>query len=160
MRVLFLFLMLLTGCVSYIPETKIPEPEYITTAYGFIGLDERTHRKELKRFLGVDPKYTEWCAAFVGSILEFHGYPKTNSYLARSYLNYGDFVYEPEIGDIIIFSRGNSNWQGHVGFFISKDVIDGKEYYWVLGGNQGDKISVEVYSKSRMLGIRRPKSIP
>jgi len=55
-------------------------------------------------------------------------------------------------GDVVIFKRGNSSWQGHVAFFV-KDrgaLID------VLGGNQSNAVNVKGYQSAALLGIRRP----
>jgi uncharacterized protein (TIGR02594 family) len=131
-------------------------PHYIDVAVATIGLNERKHYKELKNFLGVDPRYVEWCAAYVNAILKFHGYPVTNSFLARSFLDYGEKAILPEPGDIVVLRRG-LEWQGHVGFFITKDVIDGEVYYLILGGNQDNGINVKPYKASRVLGVRKVK---
>jgi uncharacterized protein (TIGR02594 family) len=126
-----------------------------------IGLNERSDRQELKDFLEVDPVRTEWCAAFVNSVLEEsgivsnkdHKYPLT----ARAFLDWGNKVNKEDIqpGDIVIFPRGNQGWQGHVGFYISTIELNGIEYYAILGGNQNDKVSIDRYRSSAALGIRR-----
>lgn len=99
---------------------------------------------------------TPWCAAFVGAVLEKAGYKGTGSLAARSYLNWGQKVSRPQYGDIVVFWRGKkSGWQGHVGFFIKET----KSYIYVLGGNQANEVNVSRYSKSRLLGFRRPSSM-
>lgn len=55
----------------------------------------------------------------------------------------------------MVFARGTSTWEGHVGFFVTSKFINGKEYYVVLGGNQSNQIGYDTYPKSRLLGIRR-----
>ena len=54
-------------------------------------------------------------------------------------------------GDVVVLSRGASGWQGHVAFFL-RAVGQQVE---VLGGNQGNGVSVTRYPKSKVLGIRR-----
>lgn len=135
----------------------------MNSAVKMVGLHERTNRKELKAFLGVDPVTTEWCAAFVNAILDKHGIAGTESIseyplLARSFLDWGEPVTEPQLGDIVIFPRGNEGWQGHVAFYIMTSS-DGK-YYYVLGGNQNNSISIERYAASSALGIRRNSTLP
>src|SRR5690349_24139317 len=62
---------------------------------------------------------TPWCAAFVGAMLKRAGYPNTGSLSARSYLTYGTKLDTPREGCIVVMRRGNSAWEGHVGFFVS-----------------------------------------
>lgn len=95
---------------------------------------------------------TAWCAGFVGAMLKRAGMPNSGSLAARSYLKYGTPVDTPEPGDIVVFSRGNSTWEGHVGFYVGETDTAVK----VLGGNQSNKVSIANYSKTRLLGYRRP----
>lgn len=105
---------------------------------------------------------TAWCAAFVGAMLERSDIPSTKALNARSYLDWGNpvAIEDAQPGDVVVFSRGNPNgWQGHVAFFVeyAGDKIK------VLGGNQSNQVTEALYSKSRLLGIRRlngPKYIP
>lgn len=130
-------------------------------AYYYYGLDENKDRQLIKEIAGVDPVTTEWCAAFVNMILLEQGLPTSASVsdyplMARSFLFWGDRVTgEPQQGDIVVFERGNRGWQGHVAFYVSKTVSDGKVYYNVLGGNQNDKVSIDVYPATKVLDIRR-----
>lgn len=102
---------------------------------------------------GVKDDETAWCAAFVGAMLKRAGLKGTGKLNARSYLEWGTPVDRKDAkpGDIVIFKRGNSSWQGHVAFFV-KDrgaLID------VLGGNQSDAVNVKGYQAAMLLGIRR-----
>lgn len=104
------------------------------------------------------PDEWAWCGAFVGAVLKRCGLestPKDVCLMARSYLKYGKSVDASEVkkGDIVVFWRSSpSSWKGHVAFF---DHFDGSNVY-VLGGNQGNKVSIAKYSKSRVLDYRRP----
>lgn len=97
-----------------------------------------------------------WCAAFVGYCLEQAGLRSTRALNARSYLNLGTKVElaDAREGDIVIFTRGKSAWQGHVAFFVKATASQ----ISVLGGNQSNAVSIANYPKSRLLGIRRPIS--
>lgn len=160
----------LAACASpmpglYIPkevsEIKVERRNPALNAFQYINYSERTHRTELKELTGVDPVRTEWCAAFVNAVLEEsgiesnkdHAYPLT----ARAYLDWGQEVSKKDIqpGDIVVFPRGNQGWQGHVGFYIKTQIVNGVEYYYILGGNQSNKVSLELYRANRALGIRR-----
>lgn len=98
---------------------------------------------------------TAWCAAFVGAMLHRAGLPKTGQLTARSYLEWGEPVDRKNAreGDIVIFTRGNSTWQGHVGFFVK----DNGDTITVLGGNQSNAVNRRQYNADRLLGIRRLK---
>ncbi len=134
----------------------------IEVASAYLGLSEERDMDNitLSRFIrstaGIDinPAKTAWCAAFVDAILHASnqggGTGKLN---ARSYLNWGVPVDEPRRGDVVVFSRGDPNgWQGHVGFF---EGYDENGNIRVLGGNQGNSVSVTSYSPERLLGFRR-----
>jgi uncharacterized protein (TIGR02594 family) len=102
---------------------------------------------------GVKDDETAWCAAFVGAMLKRAGMKGTGKLNARSYLQWGVPVERKDArpGDVVIFKRGNSSWQGHVAFFV-KDrgaLID------VLGGNQSNAVNVKGYQAAALLGIRR-----
>jgi len=134
-------------------------------AASYLGYTESTHRAELREFTGVDPVRTEWCAAFVNSVLEesniesnrSHKYPLT----ARAFLDWGQRVSKENIkpGDIVVFPRGSQGWQGHVGFYLKTEIVNGVEYYLILGGNQSNKVSIVTYRSNRALGIRRQATI-
>ena len=96
---------------------------------------------------------TAWCAAFVGAMIKRAGGVPTGSLAARSYLVWGTPValQDAQLGDVVVFQRGNSAWQGHVGFFVKRE---GAQIH-VLGGNQGNQVSVAVHSQAKLLGVRR-----
>lgn len=94
---------------------------------------------------------TAWCAAFVGFCLETAGIASTKALNARSYLNWGKQTLTPKVGDIVVFWRTSlSSGLGHVAFYIKKE----SNYLWVLGGNQSDKVCIEKYPISQVLGYR------
>lgn len=97
---------------------------------------------------------TPWCAAFVGSVLAQCGIQGTGKLNARSYLTWGQKVdlKDAQKGDVVILSRGNSKTQGHVGFFSGWQTNGS---ILLLGGNQGDKVSIAPFGVSRVLGVRR-----
>lgn len=99
---------------------------------------------------------TAWCSAFLNAVMYENGYSGTKSLMARSWLKWkdGEKVTTPRFGDIVIFSRGSDPAFGHVAFFVSWD----DEYITVIGGNQSDGVTKARYSRSRLLGFRRPKS--
>lgn len=127
----------------------------------YVGLHERRDRAILREFMEVDPVSTEWCAAYVNSVLAQVGLPGSdvisdNPLLARSFVTWGEEVIgEPKTGDIVVFPRGGNRWQGHVGFFVVAFQENGIEYYIILGGNQNGEVSYEAYEARRAIAIRR-----
>ena len=68
-------------------------------------------------------------------------------------MNWGEAVDDPQEGDVVVLWReSRDSWKGHVGFFSGYD--DNGDIK-VLGGNQGDSVSIKSYSKNRLLGFRR-----
>lgn len=106
---------------------------------------------------------TPWCGSFVCFVLTKAGYkeyiPKYPA-LARSWLKVPYLVDAPVTGDIVIFYRnGRHSQQGHVGFFVR--YSEDKQSIYVLGGNQGNRVSIIKYPTYRVLGFRRiPVSVP
>ena len=161
----FMALFLLCGCVnsnSY--QQPFVENQYVYTASTMLGLDEKVNRKELRNFLGVDPVYYEWCAAFVNASLHIHDIPGSDyvsehPLMARSFMKWGEPVTDEQLkkGDVIVFPRGNTGWQGHVGFYVRTQYVNGIKYYLILGGNQDDKVSYELYPAAKAIALRRWK---
>ena len=156
-RLIFL-LSFLAACSS--PAISI---DSVVTAQPYIGLEERSHRAELKELLDIDPVRIEWCAAFVNSVLEIDNIPNLNNQtkypplMARSFLYWGEPVTREDIqrGDVVVFPRGNQGWEGHVGFYVDTQTHNGREYWIILGGNQRNEVRYDFYSPSKVLGIRR-----
>lgn len=96
---------------------------------------------------------TPWCAGFVGGILESCNIKSSRSASARSYLNWGIGLKTPVVGSIVVFSRPGSAWSGHVGFVVGKDRVGN---LLVLGGNQGDAVSIRAFPMNRVLGYSWP----
>lgn len=102
----------------------------------------------------LDPATTAWCAAFVNSTLKQAGLEGTGSNMARSFLNWGEPVDQPQPGDIGVWPRGDPNGPyGHVGFVESVDPKTGMVN--LLAGNQGNAVSEKPYSMANALGFRR-----
>jgi uncharacterized protein (TIGR02594 family) len=106
---------------------------------------------------------TPWCSAFANWCMQQVHLPRTRSLAARSWLRYGDAVLRPDLryGDVIVLWRGlklgpqRLNAPGHVGF--ADHWTD--QTIWLLGGNQGNRVSVQPYPWTRVIGIRRPSAV-
>jgi uncharacterized protein (TIGR02594 family) len=69
---------------------------------------------------------------------------------AKAWLEYGERLEKPCLGCIVIFDRKGG---GHVGFAIGKDRLG---RLLILGGNQGNQVSVMPFDTTRVLGYRMP----
>mgnify|MGYP003646658215 CR=1 FL=1 len=105
--------------------------------------------------VGLSKVYTAdeipWCGLAVAYAAHKAGVTVVEKPLwALSWANYGTKVSEPMLGDILTFKRDGG---GHVGIYVGED----KDCYHVLGGNQGNAMSVSRIVKSRLYQARRTK---
>jgi uncharacterized protein (TIGR02594 family) len=142
----------------------MPQPRWLALAWEDLGVSETPGALHTERILAyyadvgqahITDDETAWCAAFLGSCLQRAGMPSTRSLLARSYLEWGEPAAEPRIGTIAVFSRGNDPTLGHVGFVVGSTATD----IILLGGNQSDAVTVEVFPRARLLALRWPASV-
>lgn len=140
-------------------KLQASDPDWLKLAFSYEGLKEvpgKKHNPEILMFFadagfpGVKDDETAWCAAFANAILARSGLPGTNSLAARSFLNWGKATESPRRGDLVVFSRGKSSWQGHVAFYLGET----KTHVIVIGGNQRNEVNVSTYSKETVLGYR------
>lgn len=95
-----------------------------------------------------------WCAAFANWTLTEAGIGGTRKASARSFIGWGEPC-EYRVGAVCVLARGDpKGWQGHVGFVVGQEP--GRVF--LLGGNQGDAVSVAAFKTSRLLGYRWPKA--
>lgn len=95
---------------------------------------------------------TPWCSAFMCCAAAQTGRPHTKSAAAKSWKTFG-VEGTGAVGDIAVFSRDGGN---HVAF-LHKPYKKGDSTLTVLGGNQGNKLSIDTRSSSRLLAIRKFK---
>ena len=103
------------------------------------------------RVPGIHDDETPWCAAFVSAVLEEAGIVSARTGWARAYLTWGVKLGAPAVGCIVVFERGPK--AGHVGFVVGKDKAGN---LMVLGGNQGNAVTVKPFDRKRVLGYRWP----
>lgn len=91
-----------------------------------------------------------WCGLWMAVIAHRAGKPvNPNALWARSWLSWGNKVSgEPVLGDVLVFRRGKTS--GHVGLYAGEDAT----HFHVLGGNQGDAVSILRLDRDRLLGAR------
>ncbi|WP_421398531.1 TIGR02594 family protein [Agrobacterium fabrum] len=91
---------------------------------------------------------TSWCAAFVNWCFKTADIDGNNSAWALNWGTWGRET-EPELGTVVVFHRDTATEKGgHVGFFVE----DLGSKVKILGGNQGDAVSVSTYPKDGMKG--------
>ncbi len=144
--------------------TSAREPGWMKIARGEMGVKEHvggTDHPRIAEYLHTttlpepyrNRDETSWCSAFVNWCKAQVGIPGTNSAAARSWQHWGRELTEPVPGCIVVLWPGNPNsWQGHVGFFVSQD----DRYVTLLGGNQGDAVTISRYARNRVLAYRMP----
>lgn len=146
------------GIVAQQGQPQGNAPDVMRIAGQALGLNETEQNAALKDFLAtggqnIDPATRAWCADFVNATLSQAGMKGTGSGMARSFLDWGQEVSQPQRGDIAVFTRGDPNGPfGHVGFF---DGYNEDGTIRVLGGNQGNSVSIANYSPDSLLGFRR-----
>lgn len=100
--------------------------------------------------LGASDDETPWCSSFVNWCLRTAQVVGTNSASARSFMLWGKRAL-PKPGCIAVLWRGHrDSSSGHVGFYLGG--ADGRVF--LLGGNQGDAVSVAPFPASRVLDYR------
>ena len=95
-----------------------------------------------------------WCSCFANWCVQQAGGKGTRSAMARSWLNWGDKS-DGQVGDIVVLKRGDSNIQGHVGFVVKKGLLSVD----VIGGNQSNNVTIQSFSRTKVLGYRTSKDI-
>jgi uncharacterized protein (TIGR02594 family) len=149
------------------PSVLVKTP-WIDLALSKKGLHENINKTELVKFLKSDgrtlgdPTKLPWCGDLVETCIA-RALPNepvpTNPYLARNWLKFG-IPCDPQFGAVVVFWRGKKNGtSGHVGFLVGMGLASGKKVYYVLGGNQSNRISIAPLVASRALGTRWPRSI-
>jgi uncharacterized protein (TIGR02594 family) len=95
---------------------------------------------------------TAWCSSFANWSLDQVHVEGTRSKAARSWLKWGRPC-DPFPGCVVVFWRKSRvGLYGHVAFYVGtheRDTI-------VLGGNQGNCVSIKPYPTRRVLGYREP----
>lgn len=113
--------------------------------------DMGQYNKESKAWWHDDE--TPWCGLFVG-----HCLGESGRYVVKKWFRAGAWVDsqmmtkldKPAYGCIVTFNRQRG---GHVGFVVGKDVSGN---LMVLGGNQGDAVSIAAFAVSRVTGFYWP----
>jgi uncharacterized protein (TIGR02594 family) len=104
--------------------------------------------------LSADDDETPWCSSFVNWCIEQAGLKGTDSARARSWMDWGRAIDAPTPGCVVVLWRGSPNTRkGHVAFYVGPGS---GATIRLLGGNQGNAVSIKAYPKNRVLGYRMP----
>lgn len=145
------------------------ELHWIAKARSYLGEAEVPGKKHNGKILGwwrllgavIRDDETPWCGGFVGGVLAECGYTfkdVKNPAGARNWLSLPVKLDKPAYGCVVVFWRGQkSGWSGHVGFVVGEDQNGN---LMVLGGNQGNRVSIAPFSRDRVLGYRWPSLWP
>jgi uncharacterized protein (TIGR02594 family) len=147
------------------------EPEWLTYARTLIGVREIKGPKHSATIMGwikalgagklgitVRDDETAWCGTFVAHVLDKHGIPlrervnPTRNIIAvraKAWLGWGRMLLAERLGCIMVYDRKGG---GHVGFYVGEDAT----HHHILGGNQGNAVSIMRLEKSRCIGMRWP----
>lgn len=106
--------------------------------------------------LGSDqPDEVPWCSSWVNAIAWQLRLPRSKSAAARSWLTIGETISGVNMAsvayDVVVLKRGTNPAQGHVGFYAGSTGVS----ISVLGGNQGNTVSVQMFPLTDLLSIRR-----
>jgi uncharacterized protein (TIGR02594 family) len=91
-----------------------------------------------------------WCGLAMAIVAHRAGKQIPDKVLwALNWTKFGKWESNAALGDTLVFIREGG---GHVGTYVGEDA----SAYHVLGGNQGDRVSITRIVKSRLVAIRRP----
>ncbi len=156
-----------TGPAAWEIEAELRAPGWLKIARGELGQKEikgANHNPKIVLYqqatsLKATDDETPWCASFVCWVLEQAAIKSTRSARARSYESWGQPLPLTRVcpGAVAVFWRGTrkSEGKGHVGFYVAGDPYNGP--IAVLGGNQGDSVSISTYKTDKLLGYFWPK---
>ena len=140
------------------------DPAWLVEAKAHIGTKEIPGKQHNSKILGWlrslkawwAEDETPWCGTFVAHCLQEAGLPIIkNWFRAKDWASYGSNLRSTHVapGAILVFAREGG---GHVGFYVGEDA----NFFYVLGGNQSNSVSVMKLAKARCIAIRWPKGVP
>jgi len=144
-----------TAWLPTVNDKHTKNAPWMKMALGEIGVSEKKgmHKAnprilkyfKASKFWGKDDSggKNAWCGSFVAWVMQENKIkPVEKAYRAKEWKNFGNKINEPVYGAIGIKSRKGG---GHVAFIVGKSK-DGKKYF-MLGGNQQDKVQISEYPK-------------
>lgn len=139
---------------------KEPGPKMLKEALSHYGVKEKAGAADNPEILawaeecGIKEYKADsiaWCGLFMALCARRAGWnstPNNNALWALNWALWGNPTGTPMLGDVLTFKRSGG---GHVGLYVGEDTTA----YHVLGGNQGDAVSIVRILKSRFFKARR-----
>lgn len=136
---------------------------WVAIARTFIGLREikgPKHSPAIQKWLARLNAWwrddeTPWCGTFCAEVMSQAGIePPKAWYRALAWADWGSALHRPLYGCIVVFSRAGG---GHVGIVVGQDAVGNLQ---VLGGNQGDAVSIATFKRDRVVAYRWPTGAP
>ena len=98
---------------------------------------------------------TPWCGVFVAACMDTVGIPLPKYWMrAKAWAEWGSRLPAPIPGCIVVFERRGG---GHVGFVVGRTAIG---HLMVLGGNQGNRVSIAPFDRTRAIAYVWPSDVP
>ena len=139
------------------------EPNWLIEARKYIGLAEIPGPKHnptiikwlehLKAWWRDDE--TPWCGVFVATCIDAAGIALPANWMrAKAWADWGGRLSAPVPGCVVVFERLGG---GHVGFVVGRTA---NGCLMVLGGNQGNKVSIAPFCRDRVQAYVWPPGVP
>lgn len=139
------------------------EPAWLTEARRHLGVAEvpgPEHSSVIQSWLyklrawWIDDE-TPWCGVFVAACMDATGIPLPKNWMrAKAWAEWGSRLSAPVPGCIVVFERQGG---GHVGFVVAK-TANGN--LMVIGGNQGNRVSIAPFDRTRAVAYVWPPGVP
>ena len=98
---------------------------------------------------------TPWCGVFVAACMDTVGIPLPKYWMrAKAWAEWGSRLSAPIPGCVVVFERQGG---GHVGFVVGRTA---KGHLMVLGGNQGNRVSIAPFDRTRAVAYVWPSGVP
>lgn len=138
------------------------DPQWLDSARAYLGTREYPGAAtnpviamfwKMAKLSGIKDDAVPWCSGFACAMVEAAGIRSPRSDSAKSWLTWGKPLSAPALGAIAVFQRPGG-W--HVGFVVGRDE---RGNLMILGGNQGDSVSIAAFPASRLVGLRYPTEL-
>lgn len=144
------------------------DPPWMSRAFGEMGQHEVTgpdHNPSIVKYhshttLTATDDETPWCSSFLCWVFEESQIASTQSAASLSWLRWGREIEYPRRGCVVVFERLAEDGsvipnRGHCALWLGQDYAQ----TIVLGGNQSDRVGINAYPLSQVVGYRWP-SLP
>lgn len=135
------------------------EPAWLTIARKYIGVAETPGPATTPVIAGWLAKLrawwtgddVPWCGVFCAAVMQEAGIdPPRAFYRALAWAEWGVDLPAPALGCVVVYRRSGG---GHVNFCAG---VDGAGRIMGIGGNQGDRVSLAPFDRTRVVAYRWP----